>query len=212
MSFSQGNSVQKTPQKNNVPHWLLLHGLKNTEIMSLCIITKWFCNALAARDLSVMSTSEDVDISREKLPTGEHFNNVLEGEKSQLQPHAPAAQQVNHSVQQFVSFLHPFFSILKPSSLVKSIGHGISGQSKWIWLIYRQWNELQQQRCRSVSGPSQSTRRASVKRPKRTRETFNSEYNTWKVCRIIAQHYTCRERSVLLLWFILMLSRRWGIT
>lgn len=157
-----------------------------------------------------MSTSEDVDKSGEKLPAGEHFNNELEGEKSQLQPHAPAAQQVNHSVQHFVSFLHQFFSILKLSSFVKWIGHRISGQSKCIWL--RLWNELQQQRCRSVSGPSQSTWRASVKHPKRTRETFNSECNTRKVCRIIAQHYTCRERSVLLLWFILMLSRRWGIT
>ncbi|KAF4114632.1 ETS-related transcription factor Elf-3 [Onychostoma macrolepis] len=50
------------------------------------------------RDLSVMSTSEDVDISREKLPAGEHFNNALEREKSQLQPHAPEAQQVMGSL------------------------------------------------------------------------------------------------------------------
>lgn len=159
-----------------------------------------------------MSTNEDVDKSGEKLPPGEHFNNALEGEKSQLQPPAPIAQQVNHSGQHFVSFLHRFYSILKPSYFVKYIGHGISGQNKWIWLIYRLRKELQQQRCRSVIGPSRCTRRASVKRPKRTRETFNSENNTRKVCRIIAQHYTCRERSVLLLWFILMLSRRWGIT
>ncbi|XP_059367902.1 DNA-binding protein D-ETS-3 [Carassius carassius] len=49
-------------------------------------------------DLSVMSTSEDVDISREKLPAGEHSNNTLEKEKSQLQPPAPAAQQVMGSL------------------------------------------------------------------------------------------------------------------
>ncbi len=66
-----------------------------------------------------MSTSEDVDKSGEKLPPGEHFNHALEGEKSQLQPPAPTAQQVNHSVLHFVSFLHRFFSILKPSYFVK---------------------------------------------------------------------------------------------
>ncbi|XP_073693873.1 uncharacterized protein spi2 [Garra rufa] len=49
------------------------------------------------RDLSAMSTSEDMDISGEKLPAGEPFNNVLEQEKSQLQPSAPAVQQVKGS-------------------------------------------------------------------------------------------------------------------
>ncbi|KAK2892736.1 hypothetical protein Q8A67_012724 [Cirrhinus molitorella] len=50
------------------------------------------------RDLSVTSTSEDMDISGEKLLAGEPFNNVLEQEKSQLQPSAPAAQQVMGSL------------------------------------------------------------------------------------------------------------------
>lgn len=74
---------------------------------------------MAVRDLSVTSTDEDMDISAEKIPAGEHFNNALGQEKSQLQPSAPATQQVNHLVQQFVSFLHPFFSVLKPRSFVK---------------------------------------------------------------------------------------------
>ncbi len=56
-----------------------------------------------------MSTSEDVDKSGEKLPPGEHFNHALEGEKSQLQPPAPTAQQVNHSVQHCVIFAPVLF-------------------------------------------------------------------------------------------------------
>lgn len=154
---------------------------------------------MAVRDLCAMSTDEVMNTFEEKLPGEEQFSNVLEQDKSQLQ----FSEQVNYSVQHVVSFLHSFFSILKPRAFVKWIGHGISGQSKRIWLIYRLRDKLQRHhRSRTVFGPSQCTRRASVKCPKRTRETFNSEYNTWKVCRIIAQHYTCRERSVLLLWFI----------
>ncbi|XP_043093531.1 transcription factor Spi-B [Puntigrus tetrazona] len=61
--------------------------------MSPSILTSWFCNALAARDLSAVSTTEDMDISREKLPAGEHFNDALEKEKSRLHLPAPSPRQ-----------------------------------------------------------------------------------------------------------------------
>ncbi|XP_052434304.1 transcription factor Spi-B-like [Carassius gibelio] len=50
------------------------------------------------RDLSVVRSSEDVDISGKNLPAAEHFSNALEQEKSQLQPPAPAAPQVMGSL------------------------------------------------------------------------------------------------------------------
>lgn len=177
-----------------------LHGrTKKKKKKCLFITTNSFWNAMAVRDLCAMSAGEVVNTAGEKLPSEENFSNLLEQEKSQLQ----FSEQVIYSVQHLMSFLHPLFSILKPRPFVKWIGHGISGQSKQIWLIYGLRDELQRHHCSwSVFGPWQLTRRAIVKCPKRTRETINSKNNTWKVCRIIAQHYTCRERSVLLLWFV----------
>lgn len=79
------------------------------------ITTNFFCNAMAVRDLCAMSTDEVVNTSEEKLPGEEQFSNVLKQEKSQLQ----FSEQVNYSVQHVVSFLHSFFSILKPRAFVK---------------------------------------------------------------------------------------------
>ncbi|XP_050963263.1 GA-binding protein alpha chain [Labeo rohita] len=58
------------------------------------------------RDLSVTSTDEDMDISGEKLPAGEHFNNALGQEKSQLQPSAPSAALHNAPDGQLLNTLN----------------------------------------------------------------------------------------------------------